>query len=160
MHANEVCQVTCKHDDSLQLMKNSVKTANGISNNNYKVVMFSQLFGPGRVSGASLSPCSILVMFLITYRNGPVIDQMQLQIIFCLLRPYETRRMLRLQFNRFPAGPSIPTNGFTVRLRWKEGPEFDTNQHADHSRPIEMIQCRRRTSIIILIFLRFLIKAA
>ena len=64
------------HADSLQLMKYTVKTAHGISDNNYKGTVFSPLFGTGQGSGASPAVWLTLVVVLMNTLDRMIPERM------------------------------------------------------------------------------------
>jgi hypothetical protein len=67
------------HADSLQLMKYSVKTAHGISEENYHGTPFSPLFGTGQGSGASPAVWLTLVVVLMNALDRMIPERMQFQ---------------------------------------------------------------------------------
>ncbi|KAI2499411.1 hypothetical protein MHU86_15056 [Fragilaria crotonensis] len=65
------------HADSLRLMKYTVKTAHGISEDNYRGTAFSPLFGTGQGSGASPSVWLTLVVVLMNTLDRMIPERME-----------------------------------------------------------------------------------
>jgi hypothetical protein len=74
------------HADSLQLMKYTVKTAHGISEENYHGTLFSPLFGTGQGSGASPAVWLTMVVVLMNTLDRMIPERMQFESPDTILR--------------------------------------------------------------------------